>query len=79
MPAKKDRDVFGEAIKNKNQDQIRAFLRRNDAKDLLLQKGVFEFFPIREACSSNLDETTLQLILDAAVEHGIAKQMLETT
>ena len=77
MPTKADRKTFEEAIREHNQDQIRALLQRNDVKELLLMKDDDGRSPIHDACRLQLDEVCLQLILDAAVKHGIAKEILE--
>ena len=77
MPSKADREAFQEAIKNNNQDQIRVLLQQDDAKELLLMKDGSGYLPIHDACIYKSDKANLQLILDAAVKHGVAKQALE--
>ena len=77
MPTEYDRNAFEEAIENKNQDQIRAFLQRDDGNELMLMKNDSGYLPTHDACLFGLDTTCLQLILNAGVQHGIAKQMLE--
>ena len=77
MPNYYDRKAFEEAINSKNQDQIRAFLQREDAKRLLFMEHEYGRLPIHDACRLQVDTAGLQLILDAAVQHGVAKEMLE--
>ena len=79
MPTTYDRKVFKEAISKNHETQIRALLQRDDAKELLLMKYDSGDLPIHDACWDKVDKAALQLILDAAVKHGIAKEILEAT
>ena len=78
MPTYEDRAAFKQAIREKDSVKIRELLQRDDAKELLLMKDDYGDLPIYDACSyTSLDRASFQTILDAAVEHAIAKQMLE--
>ena len=77
MPTNEDREAFEEAIEHKDSSKIREFLQRDDAKELLLMKGQYGYLPIHDGCRFRVDESCLQLFLDAAVKHGIVANMLE--
>ena len=78
MPTTEDRQELAKAIEDKKISKIRELLQRDDAKELLLMKYGQGWLPIHDACYTKVDRASLHFILDAAVEHGIIKKMLET-
>jgi len=80
MPTEQDRANFGVAIDNGDTQVMTQFLQRADSKELLLMSDFFERIPLHQACCCRqIKDATLELILTAAIKHGIITQMLETT
>ena len=72
------RDQLKLAFRDKQFQKIRVLLEGADnVKELLLMKDVDGLLPTHAACYHEIDRDNMRLILDTAVQHGIAKQALE--